>query len=190
MSQQSSLIVINEMIIHVSPCLCPLLQASWVQETRQPKGITVCWTRSKLCVGPARTLRPSAATRYVSLCLARGPELPVSTCSHYLTTLRATAGATPPKVRITREFKQLFLEPLCGHSQYGGAAFIFTFFVCVLTWAFLCSGEAAFIIMLFSTGWTSYCQGQNNPEVKSVMAPKLDGISVGANGHILYSQLT
>lgn len=85
----------------VSSVLCPLLQGSWAQVTRQPKGITVCWTRSRLCVGPVRTLQPSAATRYVSLCLARAPVPPVLTCSRCLTTRRATAGATPPKVQIT-----------------------------------------------------------------------------------------
>ncbi len=77
------------------------MQDSSVQVTRQPKGITVCWTRSRLCAGPVRTLQPSAATRYVSLFLAQAPELPVSTCSRCRTTLRGTAGATPPKVKIT-----------------------------------------------------------------------------------------
>ncbi len=72
--------------------------------TRQPKGITACWTRSRLCVGPVRTLQPSAATHYVSLCLVQVPELPVSTSLRCLTTRRATAGATPPKVKISRDF--------------------------------------------------------------------------------------
>lgn len=84
-----------------SSVLCSLMQGSWVQVTRQPRGIMACWTRFRLCVGPVRTLQPLVATRYVSLCSAQGPELPVSTCSRCLTTRRATAGATPPKVKFT-----------------------------------------------------------------------------------------
>ena len=75
------------------------MQGSWVQVTRQPRGIMVCWTRSRLCAGRVRTSQPSAAIRYGSPCLARAPELPVSTCSRCLTTPRATGGATPPKVK-------------------------------------------------------------------------------------------
>lgn len=97
--------------------LSPLVQVSWVQVTRLQKGITVCWTWSRLCVGPVRTLQPSAATRYVSLCLAQVLEPPVSTCSRCLTTLRATAGATPPKVKIISQWG-IHEVSLCICMQY------------------------------------------------------------------------
>lgn len=144
--------------------LSPLLQVSWAQVTRQPKGITVCWTRSRLCVGPVRTLQPSAATRYVSLFLAQAPEHPVSTCSRCLTTLRETAGATPPKVKIISQrgihevspciFKYVcstfaYLHYMCTYMDVTGWAqhswqlsFADSVTLCIALW--LCVMNAAF----------------------------------------------
>lgn len=59
-----------------------------VQVTRQQKGTTACWIRSRLCAGWKRTSQPSEETRAGSLCLDRGPGPRASACSPCLTTLR------------------------------------------------------------------------------------------------------
>ena len=76
----------------------PLWQASWARETKRPRGTTASSTWSRLSAGPVRTLRPLAATPCASQCLAQGPGRRVSTSWRSPTTLRATAGVTPPKV--------------------------------------------------------------------------------------------
>lgn len=91
------------------------MQDSWVQGTRLPKGIMACWTWSRLCVGPVRTLPPLVGTRCVSLCLALVLGLPVSTCLHCLTTLKATGGATQPKVKMSHHVVH-FMNILSLHT--------------------------------------------------------------------------